>query len=258
MKYLMPALIFLVVFATSCTETKQKVQLTFAISFTKELSDQAQDGRLLLMLANNNKDEPRFQINDGLTTQLIFGIDVEGMQPGQEIIINNENAFGFPIRSLKDIPAGDYYVQALINRYETFNLSTGHAIKLPPDQGEGQQWNRKPGNFYNQPIKVSINPEKKETIKMVLDKTIAPLEEPEDTKYVKHIKIQSKLLTEFWGRPMFLGAHVLVPEGFDDHPEAKYPLMIYHGHFPSDFGGFSTEPPPADMDTSDYSARDSS
>jgi hypothetical protein len=130
MKNLLPACIALILFGVSCTE--QKKSLSFSILFTQELSDQAQDGRLLIMLANNNKSEPRFQINDGLSTQLILGIDVEGMKPGQEIVINNENAFGFPIRNLKDVPAGDYQAQALINRYETFNLKTGHTVKLPP------------------------------------------------------------------------------------------------------------------------------
>lgn len=245
-------LIFLLLLAECSTESKKTT--IFKISFPQEMSDQPQDGRLLLMLANNDKSEPRFQINDGLTTQLVFGIDVEGMQPGQEITINDENAFGFPVQSIKNIPVGEYYVQALINRYETFNLKTGHTVKLPPDRGEGQQWHSKPGNFYSKPVKVSIKKEG-ETISIMMDQKIAPIEEPKDTKYVKHIKIQSKMLTEFWGKPMYLGAHVLLPEGFDEHPQAKYPLMIYHGHFPSDFGGFSTEPPPADMDTTDYSAR---
>jgi hypothetical protein len=36
---------------------------------------------------------------------------------------------------------------------------------------------------------------------------------------------------------------VLLPEGFDEHPEARYPLAIFHGHFPADFGGFRPEPP---------------
>ena len=208
------------------------------------------------MLANNDKSEPRFQISDGLNTQLIFGIDVEGMQPGQELIIDdNDNAFGFPIRYLKDVPKGDYFVQALINRYETFNLKTGQTVKLPPDQGEGQQWNRKPGNFYSKPVKVSIDPSSANTIKISMNQKVEPVKEPENTKYIKHIKIQSKLLTEFWGKPMFLGAHVLVPEGFDEHPESRYPVMVYHGHFPSDFGGFNTEPPPADMDTTDFIPR---
>ncbi len=226
----------------------------FSISFTKELSEQAQDGRLLLLLSTNNKAEPRFQINDGLETQLVFGVDVEGMKPGDEIAID-ESAFGYPLRNLKDIPAGEYYVQGLINRYETFHLKTGHTVKLPPDQGEGQQWNSKPGNFYSKPTKIYIDSTKNEIIKVVMDQKIAPVKEPEDTKYVKHLKVQSKLLSEFYGKPMYVGAHVLLPEGFDEHPQTHYPLMIYHGHFPKDFGGFSTEPPDPKMDTSDYSAR---
>ena len=226
----------------------------FSISFSKEMSDQAQDGRLLLLLSSNEKAEPRFQISDGLETQLVFGLDVEGMKPGEDIVVDG-SAFGFPIQSLKNVPSGDYFVQALINRYETFNLKTGHTVKLPPDKGEGQQWNRKPGNFFSKPVKIKIDQAKNETISVVMDQKIPPIEEQKDTKYVKHIKMQSKMLSEFYGRPMFVGAHVLLPEGFDEHPNAKYPLMIYHGHFPSDFGGFSTEAPDPKMDTSDYIPR---
>lgn len=208
----------------------------------------------MLLLATNDKSEPRNQISFGLKTQLAFGIDVDGMKPGDEIIID-ATAFGFPVKSTANIPAGEYYVQALINRYETYNLKAGKTVKLPPDQGEGQHWNSKPGNFYSRPFKVKIDSANSETIKVVMDQKIPPVEEPKDTKYVKHIKIQSKMLSEFWGRPTFIGAHVLIPEGFDEHPNAKFPLMIYHGHFPSDFGGFSTEPPDPKMDTSDYSER---
>ena len=74
-------------------------------------------------------------------------------------------------------------------------------------------------------------------VEIALDSVIPPIADPPTTKYVKHEKIQSELLTEFWGRPMHLGAHVLLPEGFDEHPEARYPLVINHGHFPHDFGG---------------------
>lgn len=235
----------------ACATQERNPTPTFSISFNKALSDQPQDGRLLLLIATNDKTEPRFQVNGGLSTQLVFGMDVEGMKP-DEAVIMGEESFGYPIRSLADLPAGEYYVQALINRYETFTLKTGHTVKLPPDQGEGQQWNRKPGNFYSTPQKVTIDPAKQETITITIDQVIPPIEEAKDTKYIKHIKIQSQLLTEFWGKPMFIGAHVLIPEGFDEHPEAKYPLMVFHGHFPSDFGGFSETPPPADMDTTDY------
>ncbi|XFE76746.1 alpha/beta hydrolase-fold protein [Algoriphagus halophilus] len=67
--------------------------------------------------------------------------------------------------------------------------------------------------------------------------------------------MKSELLSEFWGRDMFLGAHVLLPEGFDEHPNQYYPLMVFHGHFPSDFGGFRTSPPDPNLSEDDYSAR---
>jgi hypothetical protein len=246
--------LFAILLLFNCQNSRESSNLKFSISFTKELSDQAQDGRLLLLLSKDDKEEPRFQMGDGLNTQLIFGVDVEGMKPGDKIVID-DGAFGFPIRNVDNIPAGDYFVQGLINRYETFKLKTGHTVKLPPDKGEGQQWNRKPGNFLSKPKKISIDPAKEETFEIVLDQVIPPVTEPKDTRYIKHIRIQSKLLTEFWGRPMYLGAHVLVPEGFDDHPNSKYPLMVFHGHFPDDFGGFSETPPDPKMDTSDYSPR---
>lgn len=252
MKFSWWLILLLITTGVSCSTKKDS--LFFNISFTKELADQAQDGRLLLMLANNEKSEPRFQITDALSTQLVFGVDVENVKPGESIAID-ATAFGYPIESLTHVPKGEYYVQALLNRYETFQLKTGHTVKLPPDKGEGQQWNTKPGNFYSKPQKIYFDPTATTKISVVMDQIIPPAVEPKDSKYIKHIKIQSKLLTAFWGKPTFLGAHVLLPEGFDEHPEARYPLMIFHGHFPDDFGGFSTEPPPADMDTSDYSAR---
>ncbi len=228
--------------------------LTFLVSFPEEVSKQPQDGRLILLLASNDKEEPRYQFNFGLNTQLGFGLDVEGMKPGQDIVMG-DSAFGFPIRKVSAIPPGEYSVQAVINRYETFQLKSGKSVKLPPDQGEGQHWNVKPGNFFSRPFKIRVEPGNNEPVRVVMDQVIPAAKEPEDSKYVKHIKIQSKLLSEFWGRPMYLGAHVLLPEGFDSHPKSKYPLMVYHGHFPSDFGGFRTEPPPADMDTTDHSER---
>jgi len=225
-----------------------------SIYFTEEMSKQAQDGRLLLLLSNSDKEEPRFQITDGLDTQLIFGVDVEGMKPGQEITIGPD-AFGFPIGKLQDVPPGKYYVQAMLNRYETYKLSTGHTVKLPADHGEGQKWNEKPGNFYSKPRPIELDFTTPETVRLELDQQIAEVKEPQDSRYIKHIKIQSKLLTEFWGKPMYLGAHILLPEGFDTHPEAHYPLMVFHGHFPADFGGFNQTPPDPQMDTSDYSPR---
>lgn len=210
-------------------------------------------GRLLLILSRDSTTEPRFQVNDGVKTQQLFGTDVNAWTQGKIVSIDG-SVLGYPISSLSEIPPGKYFAQAMVHLYETFNLSTGHQVKLPMDRGEGQQWNRAPGNLYSQPVRIEIMPSGAQRFKITLKNKIPPIPQPEDTKYIKHIRIQSKLLTAFWGRPMFLGAHVLLPEGYDDHPEARYPLAIFHGHFPHNFDGFRTEPPDSTLKP-DYNDR---
>ncbi len=226
---------------------------TFSVTFTSDQSAEPLDGRLLVMLSTDDSNEPRFQIQDGPNTQLVFGVDVEDWQPGTPVTID-VSAFGYPIESLSNIKKGNYNVQILLNKYETFDLSTGHTVKLPMDKGEGQQWNRKPGNLYSTPQKIEIDPASSQKIELSFDQEIPPIEPPTDTKYIKHVKMKSEKLSEFWGRDMYLGANVLLPEGFAEHPEARYPLVIMHGHFPYDFGGFRTTPPDPDLEP-DYSAR---
>ena len=227
--------------------------LEFVISFPEEKSAEALDGRVLLVLSTSDDREPRFQIGNGPDTQQIFGVDADALGPGESVTIGG-GVFGYPIESLSEVPAGEYWVQAVLNRYETFHLHDGRVLKLPPDQGEGQRWERKPGNFYSEPQKMHIDPARAETIHISMDQEIPPIELPEDTKYIKHIRMQSERLTEFWGRPTYLGAHVLLPEGFDEHPDARYPLAVFHGHFPDDFGGFRETPPDPDLEP-EYSAR---
>ncbi len=225
----------------------------FTIVFPAELSRAALDGRLILLLSANDGQEPRMQISGtSLDTQQIFGMDVEGWSAGQEKSFD-ASVLGFPVESLAQIPAGEYNVQALLHKYETFHLATGHTVKLPMDRGEGQQWNLAPGNLYSTPRKIRLAPGG-ETVRITLDKVIPPIPDPPETKYIKHERIQSQLLTKFWGRPMYLGAHVLLPEGFDTHPNARYPLMIDHGHFPYTISGFRPEPPDPNLKC-EYSER---
>ena len=225
---------------------------SFSVTFPRDLSAQTLDGRLLLLLSTDSKDEPRNQIDDTPRSQIVFGITVDGWQPGHPVLVD-ASAWGYPVPSLKDVPPGEYTVQAVLNRYETFHRSDGKIVKLHMDQGEGQHWNKSPGNLYSKPQKVTIKAGGT-AIAVALTEVIAPIQTPPDTKYVRHIRIQSAPLTKFWGRPMFLSAIVLVPEGFDDHPGARFPLIIFHDHFVSDFENFRTTPPDPDLKP-DYSER---
>jgi hypothetical protein len=226
---------------------------TFKISFPKERSASAIDGRLLLVLSTDPSAEPRMQINDTPGTQMIFGIDVSGLAPGQPATVD-ASAFGYPVSSLARVKPGAYYVQAVLHRYETFHRADGHTVKLPMDRGEGQHWNLAPGNLYNTPQKIEIATNSDKTFTIGLDREIPPIAAPKDTKFIRHLRVRSELLSKFWGRPMYLGANILVPAGFDEHAEAHYPLAVFEGHFPEDFEGFRTEPPDANLKP-DYSER---
>ena len=247
------ASLFTFLYGAQIAMSQNPQKLRFAINFPAASSRQALDGRVLLLISKDNSKEPRLQINEDLTTQQVFGVDVDGLKPEQEVIVDS-SAFGYPIRSLSNLKPGEYWIQALLHRYETFKRADGHTVKLPMDRGEGQQWNRAPGNLYSTPQKITVVANDDRTIKITLDKIIPPIEPPKDTKYIKHVKLQSKLLTKFWGRPMYLGANVLLPEGFDSHPNAHYPLVIFHGHFPADFGGFRETPPDPNLKP-EYSER---
>lgn len=236
---------------TAAPDATQSTGVRVRVSFPAALESQRLDGRLLVMLSTDPKTEPRFQITDGPETQQVFGLDIEGLAPGAPAIVD-ASSFGYPVRSLRDVPPGTYTVQALLHRYETFRRADGHVVKLPMDRGEGQQWNRAPGNLYSTPAQVTIGPDA--TIDVTLDQVIPVIPPPPTTRYIRHERIRSEKLSAFWGRDMYLGAHVLVPHGFDEHPEARYPLLIDHGHFPYTFDGFREEPPDPTLKP-DYSAR---
>ncbi len=227
-------------------------QQSIQVSFPASKSAKPLDGRVLFLLSTDASDEPRNQINDTPRTQIVFGTTVDGLAPGQPVTIN-DHAAGYPYRSLSEVPPGDYFVQAVLNIYETFHRGDGTTVKLAPDRGEGQHWNLAPGNLYSKPVKLHIGPGSP-ALRISLTETIPPIAPEPDTKYVRHLKIQSALLTKFWGRPVFLTAIVLVPEGFDEHPQAHYPLAIFHDHFVTGFDDFRTTPPDPDLKP-DYSDR---
>jgi hypothetical protein len=141
----------------------------------------------------------------------------------------------------------------VLDVYETFHRSDGSVVKLAPDRGEGKHWSSAPGNLISKPRLVHIGPGAK-PVAVELSEVIPPIKPTPDTKFIRHIRIQSALLTKFWGTPMYLSAVVLVPEGFDTHPDAHFPLMVFHDHFVSGMIDFRETPPDPNLKP-DYSDR---
>src|SRR5580693_6644381 len=192
--------------AASCLTHAQRIEVT--VPATAPLH-----GRLILVFAKSGSPEPRMQMEETYTSAQAFGVDAEGVAPGQPLIVDAKT-FGYPRRSLADLDAGDYQVQAVFNVYEQFHLASGKTVWLPPDKGEGQHWSSKPGNPYNKPAKIHFDPKSTAAIKLTLDQIIPPIEGTDRdpmviaaknpaAKWLKYMRFKSDALSKFWGRDVY-------------------------------------------------------
>ncbi len=228
--------------------------LRFTVRYPPTLTKGPLDGRLVVVIAAADVPEPRLQFKLEQSTNAtpqVFGVDVDGWAPGAETVLDGDVP-GYPLPWLSSVPPGEYWVQAVLHRYESFRRSDGSVVKLAPDRGEGQKWNEAPGNLVSTPKRMRVDSQDGWTVALQLDHALPPLPAEADTAYLKHVRFRSEKLSRFWGRDTFLSALVLLPEGWDTHPAAHYPLVIYQSHFSADLQGYRGQPPdpqlpPVDM-----------
>jgi hypothetical protein len=222
--------------------------LRFDVSISPGLSSTPLNGRLLVIVTPDYDGvyEPRLQASDGWVAwgPPFWGMDINHMRTGVPVVFGGSGVDGSSLASLDDLKPGKYYVQALLNVYTTFHRSDGSVVKLHLPAGDGNNPFISPGNLVSTPVKLNLNPATNKTFALRLDQVLPPLEmvppggtlqqgNPVDTAHVRHIKIKSALLSRFWGRPIYIGANVLLPEGYDDpaNRDVRYPVVWEQGHF---------------------------
>ncbi len=181
-------------------------------------------GRLIVAVSRNDQFEPRLQISPA--GPAIFGIDLEAVSPGTSITVD-ERALGFPW-SLAELPAGEYSVQALVRVYSEVRRADGHTLWLPMNDGRIATFNNAPGTLVSEPRKVRIGGS--EPVRITVERVLPEVPRPADTDWVKRISVQSTKLTAFWGRPTYIHATVLLPKGYAQEPDRRYPAIYTLGH----------------------------
>ncbi|MEZ4585419.1 MAG: hypothetical protein R2909_03340 [Gemmatimonadales bacterium] len=181
-------------------------------------------GRLLVAVSKRTGTEPRLLI--GPQGPALFAVDLEGLRPGEPVSVDG-GSLGFPM-PLGELPAGDYRVQAIVNVYDRLERADGHTIWVPWNDGRQEFFVAAAGNLLSEPRDVHLGAG--ETVRLELSRVIEEAPLPPDTKWVKRVRIQSEKLTRFWGRPVYVHATVLLPDGFDEHPERRYPVIFTLGH----------------------------
>jgi len=183
----------------------------FEVTLNKSLTTAAKDGRLFLILAETNNPEPRLTLGrTGLDAPEALARDMTAFAPGAVAVLD-QTVFAFPINPLSELPAGDYFAQALFD--------CNAALRSP----------QSPGNLYSKPQKIHFDPARGGTWKLELTQQLPPEQLPPDTQQIKFVKLQSRRLSEFYGRPIFLRASVVLPRDYARDSSRRYPLWVRIG-----------------------------
>jgi hypothetical protein len=220
-------LVLLALAAVLPSSTSGDGKTQFRITYPASAHAGPLTGRAYVILSRTNEKEPRLQV--GRMGVPFFGKDFVGVGPGEPIQIDASD-LGSPVDSLAEIPDEDYYVQAFVNIYSEFKRKDGHVLWMHDDRWEGQHWQRSPGNLHSLPRRLRLHASEGYLHEMETNQVIPPIELPPDTAWVKRFRFESKLLTEFWGRTVYLGATVLLPRDYE-RETISYPVVYVQGHF---------------------------
>jgi hypothetical protein len=208
---------FILLLATGLHARQGEGELRFEVTIAPALGEQPQNGRLFVIISKSERGEPRQAAGrTGMDAPPMFARDVAGLSPLSTGVIDAD-CVAFPVSSLREIEPGNYLVQVV--------LDTNQDLKSL----------NSPGNLYCRPQRMNLDPHRSGTVKLQLTERIGPEQLPVETEYVKFVKLQSQLLTKFWGRPIYLRAGVILPREFEREPNRRYPVRVHIGGFGSRF-----------------------
>lgn len=182
-------------------------------------------GRFYFIVAKSGDREPRLQI--GRTGTPFFGRDVEAWRRATSQ--SSTSDLGTPVASLKICRPADTSSRPSSISYSEFKRADGHTVWMHDDQWKAPALERLAGQSLQPPADGAHR--SGDRTDPPLDRpVIGPVTAPADTAFVKRLQIQSPLLTKFWGRPIYLGATVLLPRDYETST-VKYPVLYRQGHF---------------------------
>ena len=193
--------------------------LRFEVRFARGLTNEAQTGRLFVVLSRQRQPEPRTTIGQtGMDAPVVLARDFDRKAPGAVGLIDASAAI-FPLENLSQLPAGEYFVQALFD--SNVDLKSVNA----------------PGNLYSDVQAIRLDPSRGSTVKLELSRRVPPEELPAETEYLRYVRLQSKLLSAFHKRPIYLRAGIILPRGHASDTGRRYPLRVHIGGYGESYTG---------------------
>lgn len=185
--------------------------LTFTVTYDPAIADSF-TGRVYVMFSGG-RQEPRFGPS-WFGTQPFYALEVKDWKAGEPLVFD-DNAISFPGK-LSTIEEKHYAVQAVMRR-NTNSPSIGLA----------------PGNAYSAMVRQLINGQTSGAIALHIDKVVEdrPFRE---VPLIRLAELKSETLSRFHGRDVIMRAAVILPRGYDESPQRKYPTLYWIGGFGGD------------------------
>jgi S-formylglutathione hydrolase FrmB len=175
-------------------------------------------GRLLLFVAPPSGDPSTVDMNMMAPESVyIAAKEVSHLAPGETIDIDaDDQVFPHP---LSQAAAGSYRAQAVLDVSHSYN----YVARAPGDIVSG---------VVTLDLPFAASPSL--TLSSVVPEPPDPLaQRPDVASALKPLDFVSPVLTQFWGREIHMRGWVLLPPGYESHPNGKYPTVYFtHG-----FGG---------------------
>lgn len=181
------------------------------VSLQPGLTTNSLSGRLVVILAQDEHTEPRLALDDTSPGgPFVFGRDADAFTARRPVVLD-DSAIGNRVK-LSRLPPGKYFVQSVLD--VSTDLRSINAA----------------GNYISEVQTLNLNPRSRKPVKLALSRRIPP-ETVAETELVRFVRIQSRLLSEFHQRPIYLRAGIILPTTYASQPERRYPLWIHIGGF---------------------------
>lgn len=181
------------------------------IELAAELAPAGAAGRLLIFMDSGQRR------HRGLGTGFIPGStwvaarEVEHLAAGATIELDPD-LLAFP-RPFSQAPRGDYRLMVLLDTDHSYGYS-----------GEG------PGDLKSEVLELAdLEPANGGRIDLRLTQAVPENEPVVETESIKRVELRSGVLSDFWGRAIMLQAGVVLPPGYHDEAQRRFPT-VYHFH----------------------------
>jgi pimeloyl-ACP methyl ester carboxylesterase len=185
------------------TEKALERKIEVVVALPSDAAPKPLSGRLFVFTTQRGGEPMRGP--NWFSPEPFYGVDFDQWNPGSEFVVDDA-ADAFPV-PLSELPAGKYRIQALLDQDFYF-----------PSPSDGV------GNLYSDPLDVEIKDGEALRVLLTLKHEVGASPRPESDR-VQFVEYRSELLSEFHGREVIDRVVVVLPPGYQDRPDRRYPVL---------------------------------